>query len=239
MFASFAQPAGKVDLEVVFLRQNSEPKYAQEESKKGLCDLVYDEIISYLTEKKIATKTITTLLPIKRILRMQKTGEGHVFCGATKNPGREAEYLFSKRPVYSISNVLMAHKDTHFFPEKLADLASGKYKIGAFFGTASADFIKSYAAKNVDAQYTSVENAIKLVSLKKLDYFFYHDLALSNFAKTSKFPVHVSKIKYRALGQYIMMSKKLPPSVVDHINQKLDELYESNKIDKICDQFLN
>lgn len=107
--------------DIVFLRQNSAPKYAQGPKENGLCDLIYKELTEYLKKNSIETKILSTNFPIKRIIIMLDANEGNIFCGASMTAERKDKLIYSKTPVYSVSNVLITHKENFYYPSSIEE----------------------------------------------------------------------------------------------------------------------
>lgn len=224
--------------DIVFLRQNSAPKYAQGPKENGLCDLIYKELTEHLKKNSIETKILSTNFPIKRIIKMLEADEGNIFCGASKTEERKGKLIFSDLPVYSVSNVLITHKDNNYYPASLDEFKKSRLKLGSFYGTASSQYIVSIAGKFVSDQVTTLDEAAKLIGEKRIDYFFYHDLGLVELVNTSKYPIKLVPIKYRAIEQYLLYNKNIPQNVVEAINTKMKDLYDSKKINEIWSKFL-
>ncbi len=222
-----------------FLKQNSIPKYHESSEKKAsLCGQIYTEIIKNLKHKNIELKIDDTLYPIKRILLKLERGSGHIFCGAGKTKDRKEKFIYSKRPVYSVNNVVMAHASENFIPVKLEEFGQRRIMIGAYFGTSSSEYLKSIKGIQVNDSFTDPEDAFKLIEAKKLRYFFYHDLALNYAVENSNYHLKVIPVKFRSIEQWILYSKKLPENIREAVENEIDELYKSGKIQQIWQKFL-
>ncbi|EQC46615.1 transporter substrate-binding domain-containing protein [Bacteriovorax sp. Seq25_V] len=225
--------------EYYFLKQNSIPKfYETGQGKLGLCGQIYKELRKNLKHKNITMKVDEPLYPIKRILLKLDKGSGHVFCGAGKTPEREKKYIFSKKPIYTVNNVVVAHADEDFIPAKLEDFAKNRIMVGAYFGTSSSEFIKSISGIQVNDTFTNPDEAYKLIEAKKLRFFFYHDLALNYAVEHSKYKMKVVPVKFRSIEQWLIYSKKLPKNVREAIEAEVEEMYKNGQLQKIWQKFL-
>ena len=170
--------------EIVFVKQNSSPKYFDSESKQiGLCDEVYLTLQTRLEKLGQGAHIDPTLYPIKRTLGLLLSGKGHVFCGAGRNKEREQLYHYSEKPVYSVSNVLLMHNDDKYIANDYRDLQENKLLIGTYFGTSSSKFLKKLDGIRVLDHFTNLNDAIEQVASKKIPYFYYHDLGLNYLVK--------------------------------------------------------
>lgn len=208
----------------------------------GLCDLVYKEIEkefkTEIEQDKFEVKIIKTFFPIKRILKMIDEDRTHIFCGASKTLEREINYKFSDKAVYRVSNAMITHRDQKFVPQKIEDLVGKKFHIGAYYATASSQFLKNVQGLTVDDNYTSVELAFKMIESHNIDYFFYHDLGLKYLVRKTTYPIRLIMLPERSVEQFIMMNKNIPQKVADKINQIIEKLYQSKKINEIQAKYL-
>lgn len=224
---------------VVFVKQNSRPKYfAKEENKLGLCGEIYQAIANGLkSQTKVKVEIKDTLFPIKRILSMLEEGSADVYCGAGRNAKRERLYIYSKQPVYYVSNVVAAHRLEKEIPNNYNDLMNKKYVVGAYHGTSSASFLKGHRDIRVNDQFTKFDRAFKLIHEKKLKYFYYHDLGLNHLIKMHNYDIRVLPTKFRTVPQWIIYSKKTPVKVRTLIEKEIERVYKNKEIHKIWAKF--
>ena len=225
--------------EIIFLRQNSEPKYFEDpQTRKGLCDEIYMGLKSRLAKKALRVKIDHDRLPIKRILSRLELGTGHVFCGSGRNKKREEKFIFSKKAVYSVSNKVAAHKSENFDPRNLQELARSEKVVGVLFGTSSATFLKSVDGVAVYNKIYEIDQGLRLLNQNKvIRFFYYHDLGLNYYVK-KKFPdLRVMSHKFRTVPQWLAISRSLKKADVMSINEALDDLYKSGEIDRIWAKF--
>jgi len=225
---------------IVFLKQNSQPKYFPPASKSiGLCDELYFLIKKEINSEVEKIHIDEKLYPIKRLLSMIELGEGHIFCGAGRNQDRERRFIYSKLPVYHVSNVVAAKKNELFIPESLSDLVDKNIVVGAYHGTSSAKFLKQQRGIRLNDNYNNFSQAFKELSETNLRYFYYHDLGLNYLIKESGLPLKVIPTKFRTVPQWIIYSKKTPERFVKAIESAIQKLHTSGKMEKLWKKYLN
>ncbi|OIQ17205.1 MAG: hypothetical protein BM556_13410 [Bacteriovorax sp. MedPE-SWde] len=223
---------------VRFLKQNSLPKYFPETSKRlGLCDEIYFLIKKQIVGSSEKIYIDEKLYPIKRILSMLDSGQGNVYCGAGRNEKREKMFIYSKLPVYYVSNVVAAKKDETFIPQSISDLISKDIVVGAYNGTSSARFLKNHRGIRLNDRYTSFSQAFKELAHTNLRYFYYHDLGLNYMISDSGLPLKVIPTKFRTVPQWIIYSKKTPKVMIDQIESAIKKLHEKKLIHKVWRKF--
>jgi ABC-type amino acid transport substrate-binding protein len=221
-----------------FLKQNSQPKYFEESSKRlGLCDEIYFLIKKELVKNSERIHIDEKLYPIKRILSMLTNGRAHVFCGAGRNEKRERLFIYSKLPVYHVSNVVAAKKSETFTPQTYEDLVSRDIVVGAYHGTSSARFLKKYKGMRLNDSYTSFQQAFKELAHTNLRFFYYHDLGLNHMIPESGYPLKVVSTKFRTIPQWLIYSKKTPKDVVDAIERAIKSLHDKRVIHKVWEKY--
>ncbi len=224
--------------ELIFLKQNSTPKYFDSDTKKqGLCDLIYEEMKIRLIEKGVSVRIKPTFFPIKRILAMMSSGEGHVYCGAGRNKKREKLFYYSKYPVYQPSNVLVMHQDDQFLAKNYSDLQKTDFIIGAFFGASSTTFLKSFEGIHVADHFRELDDGLRAVSKKIIPYFYYHDLGLTYLVKESGLPIKLMPTKFRTYKHWLLYSRRLQPQQVDQLDDVLKSMIDDGKIETFQELF--
>ncbi|WP_081653788.1 substrate-binding periplasmic protein [Bacteriovorax sp. BSW11_IV] len=223
---------------IVFLHQNSAPKFFPLDSgKKGLCNHIYEKIAFRLSHKNLNFQNHHAMLPIKRILSMLETGEGHIFCGAGKNPEREKLYIYSPTAIYEVSNVVVGHKDEMLTKFEMDYFLKNKVAVGAYFGTTSAKYLRSQIGDLAKDHFTNIEDALFLVNAKRLRFFYYHDLGLNHYVHDTKYSLQVMSPRFRTVPQWMIYSKKTPPAVIKAIDEVLHEMKDSGELQKLRNDF--
>ncbi len=231
--------ASLVQAEFRFLRQNSEPKYFPHDSQRlGLCDQVYARMKQHLEQAGLSVVIDPELYPIKRILAMMSSGKGHVFCGAGRNAERERKYGYSTKPVYDVSNVVIAHRDEDFVPKSLEQLAGEEIVVGAYFGTSSAAFLKKQAGVRVLDNIKTLDQGMQFVANGRISYFYYHDLGLAYLVNESDLPIKLLPTRFRTVPQWLLYSPHLDAPDKKRIDDTLTTLYESAELEQINSAFL-
>ena len=234
-FFSFSIP---VDAELVFLKQNSAPKYFDLEAKKpGLCDLIYDEMKTRLLKQGVAVSIRPELFPIKRILAMITADEGHVYCGAGRNKKREKLFYYSKYPVYHPSNVLVMHQDDNFIAKDYSDLQKSSFPVGAFFGASSTSFLKSFEGIRVADHFTELSDGLNAVSEKKIPYFYYHDLGLTYLINQTTHPIKLMPTKFRTYDHWMLYSRSLSLQQINQLDSVVQSMLDDGTLSKFRRQF--
>lgn len=238
LLSSLLQSAFAADL--VFVKQNSEPKYLADNS--GLCDQIYSELAANLSHQGIDVTVLDIPFPIKRILVMLETGQAHVFCGAGVTEERQQKFNYSWLPVYTVSNVLLAHAEETEVPASFKDIAENKWVIGAFYGTSSATYLRSHDGVLVNDNFHDLEQVTQTIATKPkqgLRYFYYHDLGLNHYVQKSGLPLKVLPTKFRTVDQWLLLSKSMRDADRETLEQALAQLNDSGRLREIQAQFLS
>jgi len=237
---SFFACSVPVNAELIFLKQNSSPKYfAKDENKEGICELIYKEMVTRLKKQTVSVSIDPILYPVKRILSMIKSGEGQVFCGAGRNKKREALYSYSKSPVYQPSNVLVMHQDDTYIAKDYADLQNNEAIIGAFYGASSTTFLKTFEGVHVADHFTEINDGLLAVANKKIPYFYYHDLGLTYLVNQSKLPIKLMPTKFRTYQHWLLYSKTLSEKQISQLDAVLDSMVNDGSLLTIQATFFN
>ncbi len=224
--------------EIIFLKQNSEPKYLPDNT--GLCDQIYQQLEQRLGQKGITVVVDPAFYPVKRFLKMLEDGQAHVFCGAGVTEERKQIYYYSELPVYQISNVILAHKDESIIPTSFQEIADKELVIGSFYGTSSSAWLKQQPNVLVSDGYVSLDQVIQMVAhVKGLRYFFYHDLGLNYYVRTSGEPLQVLPTKFRTIPQKMLYSRHLPETLRKAVENALQDMTTDGSLTDIQQQFLN
>lgn len=227
------------DHTVRFAVQNSEPKYLVNQQKvSGLCGEIYEALSRVLSLKNVNISVPIHASPIKKILSDLRMGKSDAFCGAGRNDKREKEYIYSVRPVYDVSNVIVAHQDDLFEPKSFADLRKSKVEISTFTGTTSAEYLKMQSGMRVNDSFNDVENALVSIALNdRYRFFFYHDLGLVYLVRKSQLPLRVLPTKFRIYSHWMLYSRKANPVVLESIEDALLQIEISGELKKIQAQY--
>ena len=229
--------SGSYAADIVFVKQNSEPKYLPDHS--GLCDQIYAELSQRLSRQGISTTVDEAFYPVKRILAMLEAGQGHAFCGAGVTDERKTLYVYSKIPVYHVSNVILAHKEETVIPTSFAEIAEKQLVIGSFYGTSSSTWLMHQPGVQVSDKHVELDDVVKLISDQKgLRYFFYHDLGLNYYVRKSGLPLQVLPTRYRTIPQNMLYSRELPDALRNAVEDALQDMQDEGVMEQIQLQFL-
>ncbi|MDX1736770.1 MAG: transporter substrate-binding domain-containing protein [Alphaproteobacteria bacterium] len=215
--------------------QNSKPKYLlSQDSVSGLCGEIYTELQKELSKIGINFLIPNIEMPIKRILRDLEEGNADLFCGAGRNEKREEKFIYSIRPVYAVSNVLVSHRDDNLYPKSFDDLRSLDFEIGAFYGTTSSQFLKMQSGIRVNDSFTSLDEALERIGNKqRLRLFYYHDLGLVYLVNTSGLPLRVIPTRFRTVPQWMLYSRKMDMTLLGHVEKALLDIEISGRLSQI------
>lgn len=226
--------------EIVFVKQNSAPKYFERGSdQSGLCDGVYNHIQLRMQKAGHEVRIDPELYPIKRVLAMLEQGAGHVFCGAGRNKEREQKYVYSKLPVYAVSNVLLMHEEDTYVASNYQDLQDNSLIIGAYFGTSSARFLKKFEGVRVVDNLKTLNEAMLSVAQKTIPYFYYHDLGLNYLVEVSDLPIKLMPTKFRTVDQWLLYSKSLSSVQIDALESALREITDEGLLASIQSRYFS
>jgi ABC-type amino acid transport substrate-binding protein len=233
-------------IEVLFLIQDSQPKYFLtdadsdfEHQKYGLCGDIYRVLQTRLKEKNINSEVRQKYLPIKRIMSNVENKASNVFCGAGRNASREQRFIYSKLPVYHVSNVVASHRDDGYNPSSYDDLKVQQGEVGALYGTSSARFLKDKIGMQPNDRFLDISAALKAVANKKVRYFYYHDLGLNYLVPASKLPLRVVPVKLRSTPQWMIYSKHMSPELTQLLDNLLKDMTDSGELKAINQLYLS
>lgn len=218
-----------------FSVQNSEPKYLLEGQRiSGLCGEIYSALAKQLSQKKIVTSLPSKASPIREILSDLKAGRSDAFCGAGRNDKREKEYVYSVRPVYDVSNVIVARQNDLFEPKSFGDLRKTKVEVSTFLGTTSAEYLKMQSGIRVNDSFTDVKDALASIAQhERYRFFFYHDLGLVYLVRESRLPLRVLPTKFRVYSHWMLYSRKTNPYIIEAIEDALLQIEISGELKRI------
>ena len=232
---------GAAAADVVFLVQNSQPKYlTNHPTEKGLCGDLYLQLQVRLKRKGISSEIHDHSSPVKRIFLLVKTEPGHVFCGATKTAKREKKFRYSSLPLYQVSNVLVARADDHYDPKSYEELAAQGDAVGALYGTTSTNVLRQKIGSLVNDSFTDLESPLKLIGAPpyRLRYFFYHDLGLNYSVKESPYSLRVIGTKFRTFRQWLIYNPDTPENIAEAIELALKDMKDSGELDEIVSRYI-
>lgn len=248
LFGSFwllsAASVWAADMTLRVMVQDSRPKYfvlKEGEAKLariGLCGEIYAQLKQRLSSKGVVVDIPPFSTPIKRIMQMVDSGRADAFCGAGRNAQREKRFIYSSRPVYQVSNVVMTHKDNLENPKTFDDLMKTKLTVGALFGTSSARYLKSRIGDKVMDQIYSLDNALQVVAEKRMGYFFYHDLGLYYLTGNSDLPLRVVPTKFRTTPQWMIYSKKTSSELRSLVEAEIASMEKEGLLKEISEKYM-
>ncbi|MFQ3262411.1 substrate-binding periplasmic protein [Reinekea sp.] len=221
---------------LTFVKHNSKPKYLEDST--GLCDQIYSVLAEQLKPYGIELLVDPTLYPAKRLLSMVENGEADGFCGLERTPDREKTFTYISPSLYTVSYLLLAHESESFIPTSVDDIIRHNSVVGTFYGTNSSRWLKGHAGLLVNDNFDSLDAAIKLVGMKKLRYFYYHDLALNYYSNDSQFEVKTLPTRLQHKPHWLVLNKSLSDKTTQDLTSALAELYKSGQIKNIYDSFL-
>lgn len=222
------------------LVQDSMPKYFVDQEGKvtGMCGEIYDRLAIRLGHKGIKLNIDDHVTPIKRILRSLESGKGDIYCGAGRNAKREKLFIYSSAPVYEVSNVVAAHAEDPINPKSFADLAQPHLTVGAYYGTSSAAFLMKQPGVRVNEGFHDLSDALRMVSLKKLRLFYYHDLGLNYLVKNAGYPLRVVPTKFRITPQWIIYSPYTDPELREALDKEISTMVKNGEMRAITENYL-
>lgn len=232
---------GATAADVVFLSQNSQPKYLMNHpTAKGLCGDLYTLLAARLKQKGISSEIQDHYSPINRIFMLVKGSPGYAFCGATKTAKREKKYRYSHLSLYQVSNVLVARADDHYDPKSYEDLVAQGDAVGALYGTSSTNVLRQNIGPLVNDSFTDLESPLKLIGTPpyRLRYFFYHDLGLNYSVKESPYSLRVIGTKFRTFRQWLIYNPETPANIAEAIESALKDIKVSGELDEVVGRYI-
>ena len=220
--------------------QNSQPKYILQDDGgiTGLCGEIYTALKRKLSVDGVAVSIADHTRPIKRILTDLRTGKSDMFCGAGRNAQREVEFIYSVRPVYHTSNVLVTHENNPFYPKNFTDLKNSKVEVGAFLGTTSAEYLKLQTGVRVNDNFTSLDEALdRVADDEKFRLFYYHDLGLVYLIEKRKLPLRIIPTKFRTVPQWLLYSRMTNKALVAKVEDAMLQMEVSGELADIQSRY--
>ena len=230
--------ATRADDKLVFVAQNSQPKYfIGNPAQKGLCGDIYARLKERLAARGVGVVLPDTYLPIKRVLKRVETGEADAFCGAGRNADREKRFHYSTDPVYGVSNILVTWADNQHAPGSYGEIVDKGIRIGALFGTSGARHLRENIGHLIDDRYYTVDEALKKVADRKLDFFYYHNLGLHYQVRTSKLPIKALPTKFRTVPQWMIFSHKTSKNLQKMLDNELSAMARDGVLREIWSNY--
>ncbi len=241
LFCSLLCSPGIKAADIIFLAQDSQPKYLFDDPKSfGLCGDIYAALKVILSRQKISSEVPTFSLPVKRIFKMVEQGPNYAFCGANRNAKREKKFTYSGQPTYDVSYVMALHQNEPSEYRSWNDIRENKGAVGALYGTHSSNVLRSKLGSQVNDTFTSIVEGLELITKApdRLRFFYYHDLGLNYLIKKYQLPLNITETKFVTTQQWLIYSKGLDPVVAKAIEQGLDELRRNGQLEKIVGQYI-
>lgn len=239
VFIVLAIPAAKAsgtsgNIVVNALVQNSSPKYVQGTSGvEGICGEFYLQLGKELEAQGIEVVIDDHYTPIKRILKTLRTTSNSIYCGASRDPEREKIYQYSSLPLYMVSNILVTHQKNRKNPDTVQELIRSKARIGTYFGTGSAKFLKSTGVQRVNERYATLEKGLQSVASGEIDYFFYHDLGLLYFLSQTSLELRAVPTAFRSYAHWMIMSPDMPEEIFRKLDATVSKLIKNGTMTQI------
>lgn len=235
-------PAASSHAELILLKQNSPPKYMSHNSpggthSPGLCEVIYQSMQQRMEKAGRTISIDPEHYPIKRVLAMLSTGKGHVFCGANRDEVREKMFIYSTKPLFTVHYVVMKHISNPYEATSLKELQDQNALMGAYFGTHTADHLKTIPGIRVADHYKSLDEALNAVASKTIPYFFYHDLGLDFMIRQSKLPVTLMRTRFLTQEQWMLYSPTLSAQDVDLLNRTITSLHDDGTLETLRRQY--
>lgn len=235
---SFPVHSNTAPQSIVFLKQNSTPKYFPD-SQTGLCGEMYQALANKLRSQGLSVDIDDELYPIKRILKMLEMGQAHVFCGAGRNAKREAIFTYSKQSIYDVANVVAARMSEAFIPTNIQDLRRQDISIGTLFGTTSSQWLESHGGLRINDNFHSPDAALEAMARgADIRYFYYHDLGLNYLTQSMNLPLKVLPTRFRTTPQWMLYSRMLTPTQIQALDTALAELEAEGELGAIRQAYL-
>lgn len=232
------QISGPDASQIVFLKQNSKPKYFAS-NHTGLCGELYTALIAHLENMGFTSYIDPENYPIKRILKMLEHGSANVFCGAGRNAQREARFIYSKIPVYTVANVVAARANDDFVPASMNDLVKKQAIVGALYGTSSSAWLKGHEGVRVNDKFHDLDTALEaLANHAELRFFYYHDLGLNYLTEASGLPLKVLPTRFRSTEQWLIYSPETNEASQQALNDSLKAIRDTGELSAIQKKYL-
>ena len=230
---SFAQ-----EFKITGLVQNSQPKYILSKNRSsGLCVDIYRHLKSRLKSQNNVLTIDDKYTPIKRILREVEISVSKVFCGAGRNESRESRFIYSPLPLYTVSKIVMTHREDKWNPGSFGEIAESKSPIGSLFGTSSLKFLSSQPGLNIYDRIHDLETALNMIAKKRIRYFYYHDLALLYLIRKSPLPLRAVPSKLRSTPHWMIYNNNLPHTVRHVLDQEITKMVHDGAVEKIWQRY--
>jgi polar amino acid transport system substrate-binding protein len=216
------------------LVQNSAPKYIMgEKAYHGICGDIYSTLAERLKSKNISLSVENYSVPIKRILGRLQSEANSIFCGAPKNTADQNRFKFSNKALYRVSNVVVTVKSNKARPKSVEELKQANARIGTFFGSGSASFLKTSGVKRLNARFRDAHSGLDAVAKGEIDYFFYNDLSLLYLTSSGHRNLQVLPTRFRSYGHWMLYSPKVTETVKELIDTELQNMSREGDIEKI------
>ena len=185
-------------------------------------------------------------VPMKRIeagLSSEATSDGHldVFIGIGKDPEREKLFVFSKRPLYTVKNVLAVRTTDDVQIGSLEDIKKlpGNNVILANSGYTQAKQLHAIPGLNIDDAARLNENNIEKLAYGRARFYLCADVGLYHTLKThpDKDKIKVLSGSYGEAINWIGFSRALSKVTADKVEAAFQKVVDTGEFDKIMKKY--
>ncbi|GAA0784218.1 substrate-binding periplasmic protein [Roseibium denhamense] len=242
--AILSVPQGSAD-PVIKLRvdfQDTQPKYIlQNGDAHGICPDIYRELERRL-KGQVAFDFPAAFTPRRRMLANLEQGNSDIDCGAAANAERERKFIFSRIPIYEVAHLIALSSSEQDPPESFEDLADFRPLVGVVLGANITRFLEQKVPGTQDFyKVTSPNEGIRLVSIGRLEAFYYHSLGLGYLLSTKwqGGNVKLAKTRFHTYHHWLMYGRHLSPETIALLDQALSEMQADGTLMTISARYSN
>ncbi|MDX1736769.1 MAG: transporter substrate-binding domain-containing protein [Alphaproteobacteria bacterium] len=220
---------------IVFAYTDSAPRYIVNQTQLGgICGDIYRELGQVLSANKIDIKLVHLSLEQNVVFENLLSGRSHVYCGVERDKYAEAAFIYSTRPVYQTSDVLVVPSDVNINPKSVDELRNSSVVIGVFQNSTSRNYLRMQYGLQLNDSYRDLSVALKQVAEKRgANVFFHEDIELYHHLHQQPLPLRVLPAKFHTRDQWLIYSRKMPSGYIQKMEEALLHMELEGKLAEI------
>lgn len=218
---------------------NRQPQYIIDGDEiSGACGEIYNKLRYELELLNVSVDYENNFSSEDDILRQLRLGQLDVFCAEEQNTQLKADYIYSIRPVFQLSEILVKGDRDMQILQNHDDFRHANQEIIVLRDSSSAKFLSLLEGIVVNDNYTDVEDILDLVAEPNTNRVFYHtDIDVVYSLKRKPRSVYIGSIKYRNIQYWLLYSRDANSVNIEKLEKILLRLELEGELKKIQEKY--